>query len=99
MVDHILPFDDATFPLIRDALFVLASKVCAAHAVWFHMQYQGLMCLHIQDIKLSSFQSEAVEEFEDEGDMMGAAVAAARNKLISQVELTFEQSMHAYCDS
>ncbi|XP_065903031.1 condensin-2 complex subunit D3-L-like isoform X3 [Dysidea avara] len=63
MVDNILPFDDATFPLIRDALFVLASK----------------------DIKLSSFQSEAVEEFEDEGDMMGAAVAAARNKLISQI--------------
>ena len=28
MVDNILPFDDATFPLIRDALFVLASKVC-----------------------------------------------------------------------
>ena len=26
-MDHILPLDENTFPLIRDALFVLASKV------------------------------------------------------------------------
>ena len=26
-MDHILPLDDNSFPLIRDALFVLASKV------------------------------------------------------------------------
>ena len=180
MVDQILPFDDATFPLIRDALFVLASKVrfilqlvtyliyvctqqstakhfhskhmcqqsivllhtqnhtqitkqsmystafiyhykhrdqnlqtkqllcpfqqctcnvccrevtilymyiyCTFSIVELHVLYKFRICLcTLQDIKLSSFQSEAVEEFEDEGDMMGAAVAAARNKLISQV--------------
>jgi len=34
---------------------------------------------------LTSFQSDTVEDLEDEGDMMGAAVAVARNKLITHV--------------
>ena len=37
---------------------------------------------------MTSFQGDTVEELEDEGDMMGAAVAAARNKLITHVRRT-----------
>ena len=37
---------------------------------------------------MTSFQSDTVEDLEDEGDMMGAAVAVARNKLITHVSNT-----------
>ena len=34
VVDHILPLDENTFPLIRDALFVLASKVSGLYCIY-----------------------------------------------------------------
>ena len=44
-----------------------------------------LAILASREIKLTSMRKNLVEELADDGDMVGAAVASAQTKIISQV--------------
>ena len=44
-----------------------------------------LAILACKEIKLSSMRKNLVKELADDGDMVGAAVASAQTKIISQV--------------
>ena len=41
--------------------------------------------VHVKEIKLKSLTRNVAEDLADEGDVVGAAVEAARTKLITQV--------------
>jgi hypothetical protein len=102
-VDGAIKLNEDAKPILKDGLAILCSKVCLAikynqHKSLIFFYEIGKLGAHYltlfsslyspQNIKLSSTRTQAAEDFADEGDEAGAAMANARTKFLTQVGST-----------